>query len=73
MTTGDHFLLNVRLNQSYALRRKSSSVHRFQFLLGYFLNSFLAENLLHSQRFLIKNLSLKLNISPIIHLHGKHL
>jgi len=36
------------------LRRKSSSIHRFQFLLGYFLNSLLAENLLHSHKFLIK-------------------
>ena len=54
------------------LRRKSSSIHRFQFLLGYFLNSLLAENVLHSHRFLIKKLSLKLNIRPIIHLHSKH-
>jgi len=28
------------------LHRKSSSVHRFQFLLGYSLNSLLAENIL---------------------------
>ena len=48
------------------LRRKSSSVCRFQFLLGYFLNSLLAENLLHSHGFLIKILSLKLNIRLII-------
>jgi len=54
------------------LRRKSSSIHCFQFLLGYFLNNLLAENLLHSHRFWIKKLSLKLNIMPIIHLHSKH-
>ena len=72
MTVGDRFLLYVRSNQSCAKsRRKSSSIHRFQFLLGYFLNSLLAENLLHSHRFLIK-LSLKLNIRPIIHIHSKH-
>jgi len=54
------------------LRRKSSSIHRFQFFLGYSLNSLLAESLLHSHRFLIKILSSKLNIRPIIHLHSKH-
>jgi len=54
------------------LHRKSSSIHRLQFLLGFFLNSLLAENLLHSHRFLIKKLYLKLNIRPIIHLHSKH-
>jgi len=54
------------------LRRKSSSIHRFQFLLEYFLNNLVAENVLHSHRFLIKILSSKLNIRPIIHLHSKH-
>jgi len=54
------------------LRRNLSSVCRFQFLLWYSLNSLLAENLLHSHRFIIKILSSKLNIRPIIHLHSKH-
>ena len=36
------------------------------------LNSLLAENLLHSHRFSIKNLSSNLNIRSIIHLHSKH-
>jgi len=54
------------------LHSKSSNVHQFQFLLANSLNSLLAENLLHSLRFLIKILSPKLNIRPIIHLHIKH-
>jgi len=54
------------------LHRKSSSIRRFQFLLGNSLNSLLAENLLHSHRFLIQILSSKFNIRPVIHLHSKH-
>ena len=54
------------------LRRKSSSIHRFQFLLGYSLNSLPAGNVLHSHRFLIQILSSKHNIRPIIHLQSKH-
>ena len=68
MTVGDCFLPYVRLNQSCATFTES----RCQFLLGYFLNSLVAKKLLHSHRFLIKILSLKLNIRPIIHLHSKH-
>jgi len=54
------------------LCRKSSIVLHFQFFLGNSLNSLLAENLLNSNRFLIKILSSKLNIRPIVHLHSKH-
>jgi len=64
-TAADHFQLCVRSYQMLALgsfRRKSSSVHLFQFLLKNSFISRLEENPLHSHRFLIKSLSSKLNI-----------
>jgi len=48
------------------LCRKSSSVHRFQFLLVYSLNTLLAGNVLHSHGFLIKILSSKHNIIGLL-------
>jgi len=64
--------LSVHFNAQRHQRQERVQVNCFQFLLGNSLNSLLAENLLHSHRFLIKILSLKLNIRSIIHLHSKH-
>jgi len=63
--------LSVYFNAQRHQRQERVQVNCFQFLLGNSLNSLLAENLLHSHRFLIKILSLKLNIRSIIHLHSK--
>ena len=64
--------MSVYFNAQHHQRQERVQVNCFQFLLGNSLNSLLAENLLHSHRFLIKILSLKLNIRSIIHLHSKH-
>jgi len=62
--------LSVYFNAQRHQRQERVQMNCFQFLLGNSLNSLLAENLLHSHRFLIKNLSSKLNIRSIIHLHS---
>jgi len=64
--------LSVYFNAQRHQWQERVQVNCFQFLLGNSLNSLLAENLLHSHKFLMKILSSKLNIRSIIHLHSKH-
>jgi len=58
--------LSVYFNAQCHQRQERVQVNCFQFLLGNSLNSLLAENLLHSHRFLMKILSSKLNIRSVI-------